>query len=122
MLIQLLEREFSQRNRKNPAYSLRSFAKALGVNSGTLSSIMSGKRPLSARMGRKLIDSLNIPFETRKQLLLSLVDNIDSSKNPKDEYHALDSERIEMTSNWEYFAVLSILQTKLPAEPRSPAA
>lgn len=38
----LLRQELVRRSAKNPSYSLRSFAKSLGVNHATLSSILAG--------------------------------------------------------------------------------
>jgi len=54
----LLLEHFRAAARRNPRYSLRSFAKQLGIDHATLSQVLRRKRPLSARameaIGRKL--------------------------------------------------------------------
>lgn len=114
MLIQFLNKEIADRCRKNPAYSLRAFAKQIGVNSGTLSGILSGKRVLSVKTARKIVEGLSIDQATRKTLLEPLV--IDCPEGTSDgvqnQYQALESDAIEAVCNWEYYAVLSVLETK----------
>ncbi len=44
-----LQAELARRCARNPRYSLRSFARHLGVDHSTLSQILRGKRPLTAR-------------------------------------------------------------------------
>jgi transcriptional regulator with XRE-family HTH domain len=41
---QILRTEFDKKRRKNPAFSQRAFAQKLGLNSGSLNAILSGKR------------------------------------------------------------------------------
>jgi hypothetical protein len=47
---QRLESEFALRRHRNPHYSLRAFARDLVTDHATLSQILRGRRPLSARM------------------------------------------------------------------------
>ena len=47
---QQLEAEFARRRRHNSSYSLRAFARDLVTDHATLSQILRGRRPLSARM------------------------------------------------------------------------
>src|SRR5690242_4562906 len=54
----LLQQELIERCRKNPSYSLRSFARALGVQAPTLSHLLRGKRPLTPKQIRKLGQAL----------------------------------------------------------------
>ena len=57
-LRQTLTTEFEQRQRRNPRYSLRAFARDLGTDHATLSQLLRGRRVLSPRLvqqfGRKL--------------------------------------------------------------------
>ena len=50
---QALQDEFGQRQRRNPRYSLRAFARDLGTDHSALSQILRGRRPLSPRMIRR---------------------------------------------------------------------
>lgn len=49
----LLEAELRRRRARNPRYSLRAFARALGTDHGTLSRIMRRERRLTARTIRR---------------------------------------------------------------------
>ena len=55
---QQLEAEFARRRQRNASYSLRAFARDLVTDHATLSQILRGRRPLSARtvalFGRRL--------------------------------------------------------------------
>src|ERR1700733_14993200 len=49
-----LQAELGRRCAKNPHYSLRAFAKFLAVDHATISQVLRGKRPLTARMISRL--------------------------------------------------------------------
>ena len=59
-----LQDELLRRIRKNPRYSLRSFAKAIGMNSGSLSRILSGQVVPSQRTTLKIAESLGVEIVT----------------------------------------------------------
>ena len=63
---------FNERKEKNPRYSLRAFARSLGVSSGQLSEILSGKRPLSHKLARRISIALALT-DSEGQRLLQLV-------------------------------------------------
>ncbi|WP_413291098.1 helix-turn-helix transcriptional regulator [Bdellovibrio sp. HCB337] len=63
---------FNERKEKNPRYSLRAFARSLGVSSGQLSEILSGKRPLSHKLARRISIALALT-EDESQKLIFLV-------------------------------------------------
>jgi uncharacterized protein (TIGR02147 family) len=61
-----LQNELIRRCEKNPHYSLRAFAKTLGVHHASLSGILAGKRPLTSKTVNKFCLALNLsPTETR---------------------------------------------------------
>lgn len=57
---QTIRRELSRRSAKNPRYSLRSLARAAGIDPGNLSRVMSGKAGLSEANARKLSEVLGL--------------------------------------------------------------
>ena len=72
-----LERELESRRRRNPRYSLRAFARALGTNHGTLSQILSSKRRLTPRSIRRLGARIGLsPVEIRDVCLTAHCDSI----------------------------------------------
>jgi transcriptional regulator with XRE-family HTH domain len=56
-----LRLELARRSAQNPRYSLRAFARHLGVDHSTLSQWMRGRRPLSARTIERLGARLRVP-------------------------------------------------------------
>ena len=69
MLIDHLKEEFETRSRKNPNYSLRAFAQSLRIDSSTLSALLRGKRPLSAKTAKRILEELEIEPATKNKLL-----------------------------------------------------
>ncbi len=67
---EFLLRAFDERKEKNPRYSLRAFARSLGVSSGQLSEILSGKRPLSHKLARRISIAMTLTDGQSKNLIL----------------------------------------------------
>lgn len=53
--------EFARRRQLNPRYSLRGFARALGVHHATLSRLLGGTQPLQSRTILTLAPRLGVP-------------------------------------------------------------
>jgi len=108
MLVEHLQKTFAERSRKNPQYSLRSFARSLDIDSSTLSAILRGKRPLTAKTASKLIDALDLGDPAKsKDLLLATVS---PGGQEKLSYDTLALEVAEAISSWEHFAILAFLE------------
>ncbi|HEY8269264.1 MAG TPA: hypothetical protein VIG33_00125 [Pseudobdellovibrionaceae bacterium] len=60
---------FNERKEKNPRYSLRAFARSLGVSSGQLSEILSEKRPLSHKLARRISVALALTMNESQKLI-----------------------------------------------------
>lgn len=54
-----LQKQFTDRCKRNPRYSLRAFAKSLFLEASTLSQILSGKRVVSKKIIQGLCDKLS---------------------------------------------------------------
>lgn len=52
--LRILAEEFERRRIRNPRYSMRAFAKAIGISQSQLSLILSGKRRISVRQAMKI--------------------------------------------------------------------
>ena len=55
-----LAKELKERQLRNPGYSLRSFARDLGLSPAALSQVMSGKRHFSKGNAEKVISALSL--------------------------------------------------------------
>lgn len=69
---QILAEEFARRTAKNPKYSLRAMAKALEVEPGALSQILSGKRIPSYKMSQQILKHLELSPELESEFLNSI--------------------------------------------------
>jgi uncharacterized protein (TIGR02147 family) len=67
-----LNDELARRCERNPSYSLRAFAKALGIDAGTLSKILNGTQPLSFKMAEKILPKLELAPAQQTQFFQSL--------------------------------------------------
>ena len=54
----LLRDDFYRAKEKNPAVSLRSYAKKLGLNHAAVSQIMKGERKVGLKVARRICDAL----------------------------------------------------------------
>lgn len=95
---------------KNPAYSLRAFASKLDLNSGTLSSILNGKRKISKKTALRILDRLNLAPDERAEYL-AVFSREDVSQEPKVTYLQISSDQFRVISEWFHFALLSLLLT-----------
>jgi len=101
-----LKQELARRCAKNPAYSLRSFAKLLGVSHTSLSQIIAGKRPLTKKTQLQIAEALSLSPE---QLI-----NFQISKDIRFDEHfkSLDLEQFDIFSDWIHDAILELTHLK----------
>ena len=103
---ELLQREFQRRLDANPRYSLRAFARALGVYHATLSSLLSGQRPISAKTIRQIGSSLGL---TPKDLEAHAGKSTPLKSKAVVE---LKEDEFNLIANWQHDAVLEFLQLR----------
>ncbi len=111
-----LRESLSSRQSKNPAYSLRSFAKDLEIDSSNLSAILQNKRGLPHRRAGLVAKRLKLaPKEStlfvastlRKQMALDSIRVATDMKN-----YLLDDKYYKVISEWEYYAFLQLLKVR----------
>lgn len=111
-----LRESFGSRQRKNAAYSLRAFAKDLAIDSSNLSAIFQRKRSLPYSRAAQIAKRLKLsPKETalfvastmRKQMRLDSIQVKEEAKK-----YLLEDKYYKIISEWEYYALLQLLQTK----------
>jgi uncharacterized protein (TIGR02147 family) len=117
MEVELIQQEWAQRRERNPALSLRSFARFLKVSPGRLSEILSGKRQISAEMADKIADRLGLNPEVRQVFLQSVFNRKRASVRsrfeqtrlqPTVEYQQLSMDAFHIISDWYHFAILNL--------------
>lgn len=102
-IINRLSREYTSARGKNPSYSLRAFSKKIGIQPSALSEILNGKRVVSSKMGKRILDGLGTnPIESKK-IITGFQDNNTETAN-------LNLEHFKVISDWYYFAILSLAE------------
>lgn len=110
----ILQKELVRRCKQNSNYSLRSFAKYLGISASLLSQVLTGKRSLSSKKQRELSERLQLNPNIQKVYTEALLLNL--SEDKKEDVFSLDE--FEYISEWYHIALLSLLQ--MPKELKTP--
>jgi uncharacterized protein (TIGR02147 family) len=104
----------SLRQKANPSYSIRAYARDLEINSSTLSQILSGKRSLPVRTSQVIATKLGLD-EKESTLFTESINRsylaIDQIKTaPLDERFMLDESYYKVIAEWEHYAILDLFE------------
>lgn len=115
-----LQEQLNSRREKNPRYSLRSFARHLGVSPGRLSELLNGQRNMSSVLAEKFAARLELPDEERSALVSAARKlrkrtpsaRVRSDLTPsKPRYHTVPKDMFEFISDWQHFGILALMET-----------
>jgi uncharacterized protein (TIGR02147 family) len=114
---QFLNEELARRQKTNPRYSLRAFARHVGLSPGELSELLRGKRKLSLKAAVRVAKSLALnQTETKHLLYLSQLergeglDLLPKESTPRSR-EDLTAEIFHLVSDWVCFAILNLSET-----------
>ncbi|MBK9294828.1 MAG: TIGR02147 family protein [Oligoflexia bacterium] len=102
-----LRREYQKRFEKNPLYSLRAFAKSLGMSHTVLSLVINGKRRLSKKAVFKITDHFGLDPATQAKLLNH---EEKMTYNYKQDYEQMNLDMFSVIADWENYGILSLLE------------
>lgn len=101
-IIELISTDYTKRRTNNSAFSLRAYARKLGIQVSALSEILNGKRTISTKMASKILTNLGYgPLEIEQITEQKAVDVNESN---------LSLEYFRIISDWYYFAILSLAE------------
>jgi len=100
-VINILHSKFNEARAKNSMYSLRAFARQIGIQPSAASEIMNGKRVLTEKMATIILEGLSYSPDE--------VDSIINQEARKVE--TLNTDYFKVMSDWWYFAILSLSET-----------
>lgn len=113
-ILQILHEELAKIRTKNPAYSLRAYARKLKLPVSALSGFLNGKLPLTRKSAQKILENL----QTNPLQAKSLLSEVPLRKNSRHTsrllpgYEQLDMDQFHLISEWHYFAILSLAVTR----------
>lgn len=106
----LLRRIMAERQEKNPKFSLRAFAKFIGVEPSFLSLVLNGKRDFADHTFHQIVEKLNLSEKESSELLL--LARIEKSKTASQRSHLINDLRI-LRPDLSSMRDLSVEQFKL---------
>ncbi len=117
---EFLNQEFNKRRTRNPNFSLRSFAKWLGLSPAQLSQMLTGKRPITLKSMKKMGDRLGLS-PTEKKLMFTTIlkdKNLIEVGEEKKVLH-MEEDQFRVISDWYHLAILSLTRISgARADPR----
>ena len=115
-------RKLMELRNNNSAYSVRAFARRLGVSSGALSELLNGKRYPSRKLASRIAERLLLDPQERSEFLRaypkgetrlrkSQTPETEESFEEKSSYLQLSAESFKLITEWQHFAILSLMNT-----------
>jgi uncharacterized protein (TIGR02147 family) len=107
----LLRERLRAAMRRNPRFSLRSFAKQLGIDHSTLSQVLRGRRRLSARALQAVGKRLGLSEEAVRAYNQGSRKRPNPKNLPEDiRNFQFDLDTFQLLSVWHHYAILELLQ------------
>lgn len=107
-----LSQFFDKRHAKNNQYSIRAFARDIGISSGRASEFLRGVSIPGPRLSRRIASALQLSEKQKLQLNYLIASHVSVRKNGQreDAYQLADKE-FTLLPDWQHFAVLNLLNT-----------
>lgn len=99
-----LSDELTKRSKKNPSYSVRSFAQFLEVESSSLSQILGGKRKLTDKMCQRL--GMKLGYGPIKMRTLTRARSV--NQDSFNDFSHLEEDAFKVITDWYYYAILEL--------------
>ena len=111
-VLAILRSEFSARTEKNPQFSLRSFARFLGISHSLLSLVLSGQRKPSKKLIAQIVERLPLSPEQQKTLMMSAASGKKKriSKEQQFEFYRMNLDQFPLMSECQHYAILSLIE------------
>lgn len=122
-----LRDELERRLAKNPTYSLRAFARHLGISPQMLSFVVNRKKNISSGVASQFADRLNLDpagasrfidlvelSKTRKPTAKKILEDrlSEGARESLPEFRALEASKFKVISDWHHYAILELTQTE----------
>lgn len=106
-LEEFLKEKLKEIQDKNPRFSMRSFARKIGISAGAMAELLKGKRPLSSFYADRISTGLSLSQEDNV-ILFSFIQTR-SRKLTSD--RILAEKELAMITGWENYAILNLMKT-----------
>ncbi len=119
----ILSEVLSERQAANQAYSLRAFARDLGISPQQLSNVMSGRRGLGPKLAKQVVDQLDLSASQSELFLESLRAEFSRSQvqrvvsksklaslKASESTRNLELDTFKIVSNWYHFTLVELIK------------
>ena len=107
-----LQGELARRCATNRQYSLRAFARFLGIDHSTLSQLVRGKRRLTERIVRRYGMRLGLDEDSIAEFVREASWEANSDDDALNEVRRLASDTACLVANWEHYAILELVRLR----------
>lgn len=109
-----LAKRFAEAKARNPSYSLRAFAKRIGVNPATFSRVLNGERGVSAKLASLICDRLHLDPQERSEVLSSYPTRRikGTSAETAPGHLLLTADQFRVIGDWYHYGILSLVRTR----------
>jgi len=97
---------------KHPTFSVRAFARKVGVSPATISLVLSGRRQVSLKLAEELSRVLQFDPQERSEVLAYYQKKSKKSHLVSEGYVHLSLDQYRLIADWRAFAILSLIRTK----------
>lgn len=114
----MMQRKLLEFQAKNPSFSIRAFAKKLGLQPSATSEILKGERRVSYQLAEKIADKLLLDPTERMNLLKDFPQKLERKTAHKEgrtkdlSQMKLSTQQFELISDWSHYAILNLLEIK----------
>lgn len=114
----ILRDAYQKRRAKNENFSLRAFARWLNVSPAQLSQMISGKRPMTMKIIKKILPKLELSPEEKQALVGSFISENNQNQDEK-RVLLLEADKFKLVADWYHFAILALSRLKYAkSDPR----
>ena len=103
--------ELAERKGRRPHYSVRAFARDLGISTTCMSNVLSKKRHLSKKNALRVADKLSLSPDQTRQMMRQISERTTDDTPPLSQLR-LEEDAFRLMSDWFYFALLSLARLK----------
>lgn len=109
---EFIQDELLRRTRANRNYSLRAYARDLGLSPGELSEIINGKRKVSLKNAAKISEILGLSPDEERYLYQLVNSKTTPARSPQSQSEVLTLDLFRVVSDWYCFAILNLADTR----------
>ena len=108
-----LQKELLRRCRKNPAYSVRAFARDARISPSALSSMLRGGRPITNKSRTRVGVALGLKLDEIEKFKAHVHGNAKAGTAlPQHRYRRIAADTFALISEWQHYAILELMKTK----------